>query len=159
MRLWPRRTIRSFGVANVVFGLVGLAAIVASVALRATRTVSRCEAPYVAQAYYVATAINLICVLALLYAGVCLWQVQRRGVIISNALFVFEIVYFVGSSWIGLALAMAGGKAATIGHSMSAVGGTGNMGTAPQIITGYPAIALIVLNIAYRAMNRPERSP
>ena len=40
---------------------------------------------------------------------------------------------------------------------MGTLGGTGDMGIAAQIITGYPLIALIVMNVAYLMKGGVDR--
>ena len=88
-------------------------------------------------------------------AGYWLIKVHRRGAVFSNYLFSLEILYFLGSAWISLALSMSSNAtAASIGMSLGAVGGTGNMGTALQELTAYPLIALVTLNIARRRLDR-----
>jgi len=89
----------------------------------------------------------------LVLAGYWLLRLRRRGVILSNFVYSFEILYFLVADMISLALIMSPNKVKqSIGFSMA--GQSGNMGIALQVITWYPEIALIVLNIARRRMNR-----
>ena len=48
------------------------------------------------------------------------------------------------------------GNAATapFGQSLAAVSGIGNMDTALQLLTAYPVIALVALNLARRHLDR-----
>jgi hypothetical protein len=108
--------------------------------------------PYVPQTYLIMPDINLLCLLALLGSVVPLFRLRRAGLWICNILFSFEIIYFFCNSALSLALAMAGSEAKLAGMRMAAAGGIGDMGISPQLLTGYPVIAFIVLNIAYRKL-------
>jgi hypothetical protein len=63
--------------------------------------------------------------------------------------------FFVLSSLVALELNMSGNATAvSVGKSLAAVGGIGNMGTNLQFLTGYPLIALIAVNLARRHLDR-----
>ena len=75
--------------------------------------------------------------------------------VFSNYVFSMEILFWVLSSLVELKLAMSGNATAvSIGMSLGAVEGIGNMGTNLQMLTAYPLIALIALNLARRHLDR-----
>jgi hypothetical protein len=90
----------------------------------------------------------------LIVAGVWLIRLFRRGVTLSNYLFTVEIAFWLTYSLFSLGLKMHGGSAANLGMSMGAVAGVSGMATSAQLITGYPLIALVGLNIARRHLDR-----
>ena len=81
--------------------------------------------------------------------------IRRQGAVFSNYVFSLEILFFALSSLVALELGMSGNAAAvSVGMSLGAVGGIGNMGTNLQFLTGYPLIALIAVNLARRHLDR-----
>jgi hypothetical protein len=156
MRPWAARTIRAFAIVNVLLVMFGLYLLVGTV-LRHYGLPPNPSAPaYYHQAFYGRSIINLLFLLALLAGSGFLWRLKRAGLTICNAVFALEILYFVGDALLDIILWMVGGKPALFAHGLAAAGGTGNMGIGPQLLTGYPIIALIALNIAYRKLHRPE---
>jgi hypothetical protein len=144
----------------MLLALFGLNEIVAAVRLFRITPPHADDPPYFAQAFYAASAINLVCVVAVFVAGVYLWRVRRAGRILSNAAFTFELAYFfLDFSVIRLVLRIAGVGVAIGRDAIASVGGIGNMGIGLQIIIGYPLIALVVVNIAYRRLNRTGSEP
>jgi hypothetical protein len=88
-------------------------------------------------------------------SGYWLILIRRRGAVFSNYVFSTEILFFVLSSWVSLILAMSrNATAASVGMSLGAVAGIGNMGTVLQLLTGYPVLALVALNLARRHVDR-----
>ncbi len=154
MRMSAGFAVRAFAVTNVVMVVVGLYFLFDSLNGFIPERFPPAEFPYIAQVYYTMTAIDLACLLALLLGTPFLWHLDRRGLVICSAVFAFEILYLIGDSFLGLALADSGTRARLIGNTMAAASGIGGMGTAPQIVTGYPIIGLIVLNIFYRRLGR-----
>ena len=143
--------IRSFGIANWFCGLTGAYFLVDG--LRRVNHFGRY--PYEARAYYFLVAINAVFLLAIFLTGYWLILIRRRGVVFSNYVFSMEILFWVLSSLISLKFAMSSNATAvSIGMSLGAVGGIGNMGTNLQFLTGYPLIALIALNLARRHLDR-----
>jgi hypothetical protein len=151
MRDWGRILIRSFGIANWFYGLIGSYFLVDGLR-RANRFGPN---PYEARAYYFYVAINALFLFALFLAGYWLILIRRRGAVLSNYVFSIEILFFVLSSLVSLHLAMSSNpRTASLGMSLGAVAGIGNMGTALQILTAYPLIALVALNLARRHIDR-----
>jgi hypothetical protein len=151
VRDWGRILIRSFGIANWFYGLTGTYFLVD----RLWRVPHFGPRPYEAEAYYFDVAINALFVFGIFLSGYWLILIRRRGAVLSNYIFSTEILFFVLSSWVSLILAMSrNATAASIGKSFGAVGGIGNTGTALQLLTGYPVIALVALNLARRHVDR-----
>lgn len=72
-----------------------------------------------------------------------------------TAFFPWRFCFFALSSLAALEPGMPGNAAAvSVGMSLGAVGGIGNMGTNLQFLTGYPLIALIAVNLARRHLDR-----
>ena len=155
---WPAIVIRVFGVLNVLMGLIGVAALMTSLILRLQFDPWPQDPLYLAQAYYIRSGINLVFVVLTILGGIYLLRVQQRGWTVCKVLFFGEIAYFfVG--WYDFLLYWAlGDQARLILKAFGASGGTGNMGTGIQIITGYPVIALIGLSIAYARLRHAPTS-
>ena len=151
MRDWGRTLVRSFGIANWFYAVTGAYFLVDGL-----RRVNHFGPnPYEAKAYYFYVSINALFLFGLLLTGYWLILIRRRGVILSNYVFSMEILFFVLSSLVSLRLAMSSNpRAVSVGMSLGAVAGIGNMGTALQLLTAYPLIALVALNLARRHMDR-----
>lgn len=143
----------------MLFALVGLCFVVDGI-LRYSRRMPPLEEPaYYMQAYFAQVSVNLACLLALAFAGLLLFRLERRGFLICNWLFSFEIVYFLALAWGGLSLSMSGNTiAASIGESLATTAGTANMGLSLQLLTAYPVIALLVLNLLRGRLNQAAGS-
>jgi hypothetical protein len=100
-------------------------------------------------------AINALFLSAIFLAGYWLILIRRRGAIFSSYVFSMEILFWVLPGLISLGLAMSGNATAvSVGMSLGAVEGIGNMGTAIQVLTAYPLIFLVALNLARRHVDR-----
>ena len=102
---------------------------------------------YYLEVFYAMSAVNFLFLLGLLVASVFLWGLRRRGWVLCNIVFGAEILYFLLSPCFDMISIALPGNLPAIGFAMGAAGGTGNMGIAPQIITGYPLFALFVMNV------------
>lgn len=157
MPSWPSRVIRAFGIVGILVALFGLDNSLRTI-VRYSRLLPRTgEAAFHSLGFYVMTTVNILCLLALIVGSVGLLRVSERGRVICNVVFAFEILYFTFEPIMDLFLSLAGGKAALIGDSFSRAGGTGNMGLVIQLISGYPVIALVAINVAYRKLRREKR--
>jgi hypothetical protein len=151
VRDWGRILIRSFGIANWFYGLAGAYFLIDGLR-RVHHFGSR---PYEAKAYYFLVSINVLFLVAIFLTGYWLILIRRQGAVFSNYLFSVEILFWVLDSLVTLKLVMSGNaNAVSIGMSLGAVEGIGNMGTSLQILTAYPLIALIALNLARRHLDR-----
>ena len=162
-RSWPAVAIRVFAVLNLLMGLVGLAALSGSIANTLKYNLWDQDPPYYAQAYYIRSGINLVFVILTILGAFHLWHVRRRGWAMCKVLFIGQIAYFFIGWFDFLLYWILGDRAALVLKAFGASGGTGNMGTAIQIIAGYPVIALIGLKIAFGRLSRVptpgERTP
>lgn len=141
---WPKRVLKTLGVLHVFFAVYGLYLLVATVGFRVSwpdvmkRTGE--ALPYDTEAFILRTMINLVFLGAIAIAGLQLLRSRLSGTTISNVLFVAMLVYFLFPFWDLFGPGFS--------RSMGATAGTGNMGIAPQLITGYPILALVLLNLA-----------
>jgi len=154
MRSWPVLTIRALAVISSLFSLLGVYLVIREVFLLATGPDANSDIPYLATAFYLRIVIHLALLGALILGSIFVWKLGRLGLAICNSVFAAEIVYFLGGSLIIMPLlTLLGGKSCLFGDSLGATAGIGDMGILPQVLTGYPIIALIVLNLAYRKLD------
>jgi hypothetical protein len=152
MRDWGRFLIRSFGIANWFFGLAGAWFLVVTQWRVHVRHLW--PDPYDAGAYYFLVTINALFVVAMFPTGYWLMLIRRKGVVFSNYVFSSEVLFFV-LSVVAFFLNFSGNATAvSVGRSLGAMDGVGNMGTVLQTLTAYPVIALIALNLARRHLDR-----
>jgi hypothetical protein len=88
---------------------------------------------------------------ALVVAGVLLLLVRPSCFAVCNIAFGGEIAFLV----VQLLLSMVAKP--PLSDSLAAAWGIGNMALSPQLLTGYPVIALIVLNLVARASHHSSR--
>ena len=157
--VWNRRIIRTIGTASVLLALLGgYAVIEAGPVLRRLRDSP--AKPYVREAYCVMGLVDLCCLVTVAVGGVYLLRLRRAGLIISNVGFAIEIAWFLAN---GLLLPLIwfiwGGRAHALTDSIAAASGIGSIGTTPQILTGYPVLALIFLNLARGGFRKSAPQP
>ncbi len=149
---WAKRILRLFGILHLLYGGLGLYllfhGVFLSLSLGSLHRVPPTYAPYRLEAYILRTSINLIFLIILVIAGLLLLRARRQGVRLSNVLFIAMIVYVLDPFYLGLF-----GEA--FRSSMAATAGTGGVGITLQIVTGYPLICLIALNLAARKLPKP----
>lgn len=144
---WARRIIRLIAILNILLaGFGGYAAATGAASIIAGVHASP-TTPYVRQLYFISTLVDAGCLVMLVVAAVYLLRLDRLGLRICNLVFGIEIAWFLASVLTPLALWRLG-RCALLGHSIAAAVGIGGIGTTPQIITGYPVLALIFLNLA-----------
>ena len=149
---WPALTYRAFALGNflvVVIGLLFLLPTAWSVRFGAVENVPTNS--HFASWFWAMVFINLCFLAMLAVAGIHLFRLRSSGVTMSNAVFAGEIVYFVVTGFLWFALPRP------ISMGVAAATGVGNMGLSPQVISGYPLVALICLNLARwkRAKTHP----
>jgi hypothetical protein len=145
--IWGRWVIRAFAALNFMFAAVGAYAVGEGAAPILARVHDSPATPYVREIYYSMTVIDLACLVMLTVAGIYLWGLNGRGLRICNFVFTIEIAWFLGTTAMGLTLAMSSGRWMLLGRSIEAASGIGSLGTTPQIVTAYPVLALVVLNL------------
>lgn len=140
---WPTVTYRVFAIGNVLLVLLGLLFLLPtalSVALGAVENVPTNS--HFASWFWAMAFINLCFLVLLSLGGAHLFRLRPSGVTICNAVFVGEVLYFLALGFLWSLLPVSSG--------VGAATGVGNMGLSPQLISGYPLVALIFLNLARR---------
>ena len=155
MRDWQKFVVRLFGLLDFLYGAAG-AYFVLDGLVRVRQNVQHlAKFRYEPIAFDVELAINALLLAGLILAAYWLVRLDRRGTVLSNYVFSLEILFWVAIAVVDLPLAMSHTRTAEeISKSMGAVAGIANMGTALQILTGYPIIGLVVLNVARKYMDR-----
>jgi hypothetical protein len=145
---WPSFVFRGVGIANFIFASVGLFFLATSVSAILEKAVGNtAEQPYFLLAFWVMTTVNLVILTLLTFGGVKLLQRKPLGVLVCNAVFAAEITYFItlGILWRAVP--------PSVSMSIAAATGVGSMGLSPQLICGYPLVALIFLNLCRRRLQ------
>ena len=156
LRPWAVLTIRGFGFAHIIFALVGIY-LTGEAQIRFAQTPSLGRAgPYRFEVFYAMVVIDLLCNLTLLYTAGFLFRLERRGLLIANVLFIVELVYLIGRNLASVGLGLLGGEAVLLGQSIAEASTIASLATAPQHWLGYPVTPLIVLNLAYLRLFRPQ---
>jgi hypothetical protein len=152
---WANATLTLFGVLHLLFGALGLYLLSIGVRLFVSsgaldRPVET-SYPYYREAFVLRASMNLVFMIVLVIAGFFLIQSRQRGVQLSNVLFIAMIVYFVDpfSGFFGEAFR----------RSMAVSAGIGDVGITWAMITGYPVVCLIALNVAGRKLRAPTIAP
>ena len=144
---WSAVTYRVFATGNVLVVLVGLLFLVPTAWSVGVGAVE--NAPpnsHFAFWFWAMAFMNLCFLVSLVVGGIHLVRLRPSGVTICNAVFVGEITYFLTIGFLWSALPVASGVAEATG--------VGNMGLSPQLISAYPLIALICLNLARRKRTK-----
>lgn len=145
---WPKALLKLFGVLNLFFACAGFYQLgfvtFSLVSLGRYPRFGDPSAPYVTEAFFLMTSINFIFLAVLFFAGFLLLRLRAHAVRVNNTLFVSMIIY-------ELTLLLINGGA--LGTSIVTAFPTANVGIAPTIFTGYPILALIVLNLAHRRLR------
>jgi hypothetical protein len=92
------------------------------------------------------------CFLGLLVFGsIRLLQRRMVGVAVCNAVFFGEILYFIS-----IGIIWGSSLSRSVSMSIAAATGVGNAGLSPQLVCGYPLIALAALNLARWRLHRQK---
>jgi hypothetical protein len=147
---WPSVIFRIFGLMTFLVAVVsGFFTLIPTITVEIGGAESTPDAPHFVAVFFAMVAINLAFEVLLAIAGILLWQAKTVGLTICNAIFPAEILY----SLIVFAL-WSPGLSGGLGTSIAGATGVGNGGLVVQWITGYPVIALVVLNVL-----RPRLDP
>jgi|SRR6185312_4056620 len=129
------------GVINIAYAFLGLLSIgfsiIPTVRYFETRTVD----PGVITAFWIMTLINTLFIVLLVISGAKLYRKNGSGITIASATYIVETTYFVCVGFLWLS---------PFGDAIAGATGGGNMGIAPQVITLFPIIALLVLNVPFK---------
>lgn len=147
--------IRCFAVLNVGMFLGGSVLLLQSLAhVHAGGSSIQETSPYFIALFSVRVFVNSVCLVLLLISAGFLWQLQRRGLKICNILFALEIVYFSADPVVAILLWLSEKTLLVdFARSMASTSGIGDMGLVLQYVTGYPLVAIVALNLAYRRMG------
>lgn len=146
---WPAVIFRVFGVGNLLLAGAAVSFTLMSVGGLAMSTLRNTpDTPYFLQAFTAMTAINFAFEITLAIAGIRLWQTKPKGVGICNALSPVEVLYF----FLIIVLSLPAFPRTSI-MSLAEATGVGNVGLTVQWISGYPLIALVVLNLVRRRLD------
>jgi hypothetical protein len=96
------------------------------------------------------SVLNLLFVAALGVSGISLLIAGVNAIRFVNVVFVAEVLYFAISLW---------PFPGQVAHSIAEAYGIGNVGITPQMVVGYPLIALLVLNLARCRLRKSNGSP
>ncbi|MEE8199814.1 MAG: hypothetical protein V3R29_01480 [Candidatus Acidoferrales bacterium] len=157
---WPRVVLRGFGLLHIAFGVWGIYFLLWAVVGYAVRwnEPRNPDLPYLREVFAVRTTINIVFLVVLFFAGIWLLRLRTQGVRASNWLFISFIAYFFADSLQFIVEFSLYGDIGPVGRSIGATAGTGNMGTVPLLLTGYPIIALIGLNVAHKSFRQKKTS-
>jgi hypothetical protein len=106
--------------------------------------------PHSAALLYLTGSVNLIFEVMLVVAGVLLWKLQRRGLLLLICVLIAEFISVLGI----MAIFAPRGQSKALGFIM----GMGLMPFALQIVTGFPIVAGILIFFAYRYLGIPARA-
>jgi hypothetical protein len=156
---WPKITIRTIALGNVVIGGFGLFLQIDGAIRFSQRHHFTAAKPYETYAYWVIVCIGFVFVSLTLLSGFFLWQTGPPTLRFCNWLFGSQLAYWVGSSMLVVMLVTSKSEwAHRFVMSIAAARGIGNVGLAPQLLSLYPVWVLVLLNLAYWRMGKAEPS-
>jgi hypothetical protein len=150
---WSRVVLNLFGILHSLFAAYGfylVVSVMVGFAAEGQMPPQDSQVPYLLESFVVMTAMNLAFIVVLLFAGISLIHSRTAAIRLSNWLFLLMIVYEAALLFRGWVLPVG----ETISAGIAAAYGVGNIGLAPQVLTGYPIIALIGLNLTKRRMEK-----
>lgn len=151
--VWAQRVVRTLGLVSLLVVAFGFPLCVTTAVRFPQRNVWDPQQPYLAQVFWTMTVINAVFLVALAVGSVLLMRTDRRGLRLCNLVFAAEILYWLASGVAPLYLGLAFKRsdwAIGMARSVGGATGIGNMGISLQILTAYPIIALVALNLAFR---------
>jgi hypothetical protein len=152
---WGSKIVRIIGIANIIVGTLGLCFLAWTLLEFIHRKPHPAGLPYFIPAYYAMTTMSIGYLLLLVLAGFWLKSLHRKGYILSLVVYSAEIAYFLAIGALGAALSgNASQMSNAIDSSVSGAYGIGNIGLAPQLITGYPLIAFFAVILAVRKLKK-----
>ena len=160
MENWPRAVLRIFGALHILMGIVGIARIGWGCLAYAPEILApNPRYPYLIPFYYFFTIVGLSCLIFLIAAGLALCRLEKRARWLSNVVLGFELIFF-WAEWeaIIVLLPLLGESWKGIEDSFPMAAGVGGFDQI-QLLTGYPLIALIAINLAYRRLQTTPSAP
>lgn len=154
MRNWPARVIRGVATLNVFLCATGLLLLTFGVERFLKVGSVEPDKPYLHQVFYIYSSVDFLCLVFGLVAAFLLWKLERRGLLLCNLLFGFELLSWIVGATITLVLVSSSSREfKQIGLSLAGASGIGDIGLAPQFVIAYPVLALIALNLAYHKLR------
>ncbi len=160
MKNWPALTLRIFGVLHILMGFLGIAMVAWGALAYAPQALApNPRYPYAIPFYYAYTILGLLCLVFLIGAGVALCRLEPQGCWLSNVVLGLEIILSL-AQWeaILVLLPMWGDRAKGLTDTLLMISGIGAFDEL-QVLTGYPLIALIAINLAYRRLRGASSLP
>lgn len=150
---WTSVVYRAFAITNFAVAAIGSIFLASSARVVLIKAVGNTSTePYFLISYWTMTAVNVCFLSFLVLGGTYLLRLRSMGVVICNIVVFGEILYFLGLSFL-----WSPALPKVTSMSVAAATGIGNMGLSPQLISAYPLIGLVCLNLArwrVRARNR-----
>jgi hypothetical protein len=151
---WGRKALRIFGTLHITMSGLGFIMIVETLTIALPRDLrGRPADPYFMVFFLMGIIASLFCLVLLAAAGVALRRDDPRGVRWSNIALTAELAWVVLRAVAGSTLLMSTGLARLVGRSMVSAW-LGDAGFVIQVLTGYPVIALVAVNLASRSERR-----
>ena len=142
---WKSVLLRLFGLLHLIYVGLGFYLVTLTLLIVSSRGgwtyLLADPIPYYAQVYAAKTATNIAILTVLAVAAVLLLRLKANAVRVNNWLFGSFVVYFLADVFVPWG---------PFDVAVGVTGGVGNMGIAPMIITGYPLICLVALNLLGR---------
>jgi hypothetical protein len=153
MRWPPTKLARICAGANLLFALTGFLLLLPVINLvksgRATFLT-----PNQLSVYWTMTLVNVLLLTGLVVGALLVWKMRLSGFVICFLTYSLEVLYFPGITFIKMRLrASSAGGLNALADSLGAVVGIGSVGLAPQFVTLYPCVAILMLTLAIRRLN------
>jgi hypothetical protein len=155
VKAWPKYAVRSIAFGNLVMCAVGILLQIDAMIRVAQRPQLSNVSTYAMRAFWAMACISMIFGVVGFISVPLLWHLEDSGRRLCNWLFGTELAYWVANSQITILLVMSNNEwIHSLGKTMGHARASGAMATAPQFLTLYPVWALVLLNLAYRAINK-----
>jgi hypothetical protein len=153
MKSWQKYVARAVGLSNFAMAMAGLL-LMDGMPFRAAAHFESKGEEYAVVPFYLMTFVTFLFLLALVVGGTYVWRLSRRGLILCNITFMAEICYwFVVYSLSIPPHLTTGSTGLNFREGIGVAGPIANLGMWPQVISLYPFLALVMLNVAYRCSS------
>ena len=156
-----RAILRVLSVLSLLEGAMSLLAVMAQLFLipfdqqAVEKFVTRPYA-HAATLLYLMASMNLVFAVALFVAGVFLWRLRRKGLLLLVCTLIGEAAYFMSLSGVVMFLhRSADGASRELSRTISALTGVGNFALGLQLVTAFPIVAGVLIFFAYRYLGIP----
>jgi len=150
MRIKPMRLARGCAVGNLCFAGLGFLLLFGT-ACQVRTARATILTPEQTNVFWVMTSIDLLLLVALVGSAALLWNMRPLGLWASITTYLLEIFYLPAISVLKITLRSSGTETRMkLADSVAAVLGIGNAALAPQLVTLYLIIAIILVSLAFR---------